>query len=713
MKESVLIILSILFISQTQAQTSIENFYIGNDLSYVNMMEDCGADFKEGGISKDVYQIYADHGNRLVRVRLWVNPNWQKNLEQPDGVKEIYSNLEDVKETIQRAKSAGMEVLLDFHYSDFWADPGRQVLPNKWYIAGTNENTLADTVYNYTFRVLNNLNNEGLLPEMVQIGNENNSGIMTHRSMNNEFNGQEFLSNNWGRHAKLFNAGIKATRDISDSTEKDIKIALHYAGVGGGLEWRYGNAISNGITDFDIIGFSYYPAYHGSSISGVGNQVARLKNDYPNKEIIILETGYPWTSQNFDGAPNIITDIVNEYTPLSPIVQQRYLVELTKAVMNAGGNGVIFWESAWVSTSCRTPWAQGSAHDHVAFFDYPDNNFIELGAGNWMQAYIYEDMQSLQTVFRVDMKDEDISNGVYLASDFDGNGEFELDKMHNEVNKRYAFTKYISQDNTGEFFFINGNDLLNREVVPENCSNSNGNRSYEINSDNLLYDFIWGTCDRISDSGSQTEEIKVTFAVDMTGINVSNGVYVTGDFTEDSGGNWSIEQMEKVTGQIYKYEAIVAPNTEGGWYFLNSNSWGNREVVPTECVGYYTADRGYFIEDEDIIYAYEWGSCNTFELVDVSVSEEEEVPKNIQLFQNYPNPFNPSTLITYEIIKASVIELSLFNMLGQKVMTIDSGFKSPGKYRIELDAGDLPSGNYVYRIVAGGFTESKQLMLLK
>ena len=96
-----------------------QTFYRGNDLSYANQMEDCGAVFKENGVPKDVYQIFADHGTNLVRVRLWVDPSWQNSLVQPDGVKPQYSDFEDVKETIARSKAAGMQVLLDFQFSDF------------------------------------------------------------------------------------------------------------------------------------------------------------------------------------------------------------------------------------------------------------------------------------------------------------------------------------------------------------------------------------------------------------------------------------------------------------------------------------------------------------------------------------------------------------------------------------------------------------------
>src|SRR4030042_5384143 len=86
-----------------------QTFYRGNDLSYANQMEDCGAVFKENGIPRDVYRIFADHGTNLVRVRLWVDPSWQNSLVQPEGVKSQYSDFDDVKETIARSKAAGMQ----------------------------------------------------------------------------------------------------------------------------------------------------------------------------------------------------------------------------------------------------------------------------------------------------------------------------------------------------------------------------------------------------------------------------------------------------------------------------------------------------------------------------------------------------------------------------------------------------------------------------
>jgi arabinogalactan endo-1,4-beta-galactosidase len=144
-------------------------FFYGADLSYVNEMEDCGAVYKDANNNvKDVYEIFDEAGANLARFRLWHDPTWTN-----------YSNLEDVKQSIQRAKGKNMRVLLDFHYSDTWADPGSQEIPVAWLPQINNTNALGQLLYDYTYNVLNELNDDGLLPDIVQIGNETNGNIIT------------------------------------------------------------------------------------------------------------------------------------------------------------------------------------------------------------------------------------------------------------------------------------------------------------------------------------------------------------------------------------------------------------------------------------------------------------------------------------------------------------------------------------------------------
>ncbi len=470
-----------------------QSFYFGNDLSYVNQMEDCGAVFKEKGIPKDVYQIFSDHGTNLVRVRLWVEPSWQNSLVQPEGVKSQYSDFEDVKETISRSKAAGMQVMLDLHLSDVWADPGRQLIPARWLGVANNLTALKDSVYNYVFRVLTDLNADSLMPEMVKIGNENNDGILKHTTMDENWNAGGSVSSDWSRHAQLFNAAIQAVRDVSQVTSIKPKIALHCAGLNV-LSWFYNNIISKGVTDFDIMGFSYYYAWHGGNISSLGNAIRSLKAAHPGYDVMVVETGYLWTTQNFDAMGNIINTPDPDYLPVIPEKQLEYMVDYTRQVMKAGGKGVIFWEPAWVSTPCRTPWGQGSSHDHVVFFDPVNTNFMENGGGRWTEPQFYENINSVKVTFKVNMSGQDVSKGVYVAGNMTDNAKPVA--MAHLGNNIYSWFTYLSPGDSGAFYFLNDTLPDARESVPSACALWNGtDRKYKVPVTDTEYAFNWGSCE--------------------------------------------------------------------------------------------------------------------------------------------------------------------------------------------------------------------------
>src|SRR5690349_2827865 len=153
----------------------LTGFYFGADLSYVNQILDHGGVYKDGGATKSPYQIFKDHGTKLVRLRLWHNPAWTKTVYTPAG-DQLYNDILDVAKAIQLSKAQGMKVLLDFHYSDSWADPGKQEIPAAWQNIKSID-VLKDSVYNYTKKTLQYLDDKDLMPEFVQIGNETNCGM--------------------------------------------------------------------------------------------------------------------------------------------------------------------------------------------------------------------------------------------------------------------------------------------------------------------------------------------------------------------------------------------------------------------------------------------------------------------------------------------------------------------------------------------------------
>ncbi len=350
-------------------------FLFGADLSYVNEMEDCGVIYREDGQPKGLYQIFADHNCGLVRLRLWHTPSWYDTL----NAGQRYSDLADVRRSIQRAKAAGMQVLLDFHLSDTWADPSRQLAPAAWLNVVDNLPLLQDSLYHYVYNTLLALDEEGLLPEMVQIGNETNRGILLSPEVNNS--GWVL---DWERNSQLFNTAIQAVRDAESAAGTAIKIALHIAGPSN-APWFFGQFIQHGVTDFDIMGLSYYWAWHKpTSIAQTGQIISELRQAHPGYEVMVFETGYPWTLDYNDSAGNIINELHPDYLPASPESQKQWLIDLTQAVIDNGGKGVIYWEPAWVSSSCYTPWGQGSHQEHATFFDF-DNNLLANGGIGWME----------------------------------------------------------------------------------------------------------------------------------------------------------------------------------------------------------------------------------------------------------------------------------------------------------------------------------------
>jgi len=321
-------------------------------------MEDCGAIYKNSnGIEQDPYVIFSDAGANLVRLRLWHNPTWTN-----------YSNFQDVKQSIQRAKDQGMRVLLDFHYSDTWTDPSQQQIPAAWLNSVDDTEGLGNLLYNYTYNTLLELSNDGLLPHIVQVGNEINPMILQ--------DGDLVWPIDWERNSHLINKGIEAVRAIAEVKNKTIEVMLHIAQPENGL-WWFEQATNNGVTDFDWIGLSYYPIWSDYSLDDVQTPLTTLVNTY-NKRLMIVETAYPFTLDNADSANNILGSdaLVNGY-PASQQGQLGYLNQLKNVVRNAGGEGVVYWEPAWVSTGCNTLWAQGSHWDNATLFD--NNKQATLG----------------------------------------------------------------------------------------------------------------------------------------------------------------------------------------------------------------------------------------------------------------------------------------------------------------------------------------------
>ncbi len=331
-------------------------FYQGGDLSYVNEMLDCGAEYRHNGEIVNPYKLFGEKGANISRLRLWHTPDWTNG----------YSNFDDVALAIERSKNAGMTVLLDFHYSDTWADPQHQVIPRAWEQI-TNQDILADSVYQYTYRTLNRLDEMELLPEIVQIGNEINVEIMQPADR------MVVDTINWDRNLQLINAGLEAVKDFSQIRKVDIQRMIHIAQPENAL-WWFDAAKRNGLGDYEWIGISYYPKWSEYGLDSLGLAIDSLITTY-DKELMVVETAYPYTLQNFDEGNNILGEdsLIPGY-PATEDGQYQFMKRLIDVTKQAGGKGVVYWEPGWVSTDCSTPWNKGSNWENATWFDAGNGN---------------------------------------------------------------------------------------------------------------------------------------------------------------------------------------------------------------------------------------------------------------------------------------------------------------------------------------------------
>lgn len=350
------------------AAQAAPRFYFGADLSYVNEMEDCGAVYRVGGQAYDPYAIFAETGHNLVRVRLWNDAEWTD-----------YSDLDDVRETIRRARAEGMQVLLDFHYSDDWADGDKQIVPKAWRPIRDDVPALSQALYDYTLRTLNALAAEGLMPEVVQVGNETNPELMGELDWKERREGV-----NWPRNAALLNAGIRAVRDASAGSAIRPRVMLHIAQPENVEPW-FAAATEHGVTDYDLIGVSYYRKWSTNDLAGLGATIQRLTAAY-DADVVVVETSYPFTNDGADASPNLLgPDTLLPQYPATEQGQLKYMIDITQTVIANGGTGVVYWEPAWVSTRCSTRWGRGSNWENATFFDWRRGNELTM-AGHWPTA---------------------------------------------------------------------------------------------------------------------------------------------------------------------------------------------------------------------------------------------------------------------------------------------------------------------------------------
>ena len=325
-------------VNQTSNANNESEFISAVDISSYPKIELSNPVFKDNnGVTISFLEFLKSKEINTIRIRLWVNP-----IDE-------HSSLSEVKSFSETLKSMGFKIYLTLHYSDTWADPGHQVTPSEW--QNVSYDTLKDFVYNYTKMVVQQIN-----PEIIQIGNEINNGFL-HPEGHRYSEPNQFLD--------LLNEGIRAVRDYSSNA---TKIMLHYAGHQG-ADVFYSDVKD---LDFDVIGISYYPIWHGKSLSQLEQNLSELKSLY-NKEIMIAETAYPFTLGWNDWTNNIVgleNQLILPEFPATPQGQKDFVEQLKTMMTNLdGGIGLSYWGAELVAWNGEES-TEGSPWENQALFDF-------------------------------------------------------------------------------------------------------------------------------------------------------------------------------------------------------------------------------------------------------------------------------------------------------------------------------------------------------
>ena len=348
----ILIILSVKATSQCQL--------IGADMSYANSVIANGGIYKNSqGVVQNPYSLFAEKGANIVRARLFHTPANQLDF---CGNQSTMSSLADVTNTFEQAKSFGMQLELSVHYGDYFNDPQKQKMPAVW--QGLSQSVLLDSIYNYTTKVLTHLHNQDVLPNIIAIGNETTWGFVDETATTNGWV--------WPADATKFNRALSAVDDFNTAHGTSIKIALHFTDTS--ALWLAALFANKGISNFDIYGLSFYPVWSSvTNLSQFGDIISTLKNTY-NKDVLVMETGVPWTTAAGDAYSNIGNSYGNLSYPISPIGQQTFFHDLVQLVYDYGGLGVIYWAPDWIPSGHCDAWGQGSSYENQSFFNFNTSN---------------------------------------------------------------------------------------------------------------------------------------------------------------------------------------------------------------------------------------------------------------------------------------------------------------------------------------------------
>lgn len=529
------------------------DFIRGVDVSSVIALEESGVRFyNEKGKEEDIFKTLYQAGVNYVRVRIWNDP-YDKDGNGYGGGN---NDLEKAIEIGKRATKNKMRVLVDYHYSDFWADPSKQMVPKAW--KGLDIKAKAEALYEFTRSSLESLLDAGVDVGMVQVGNET-TGILSGE-------------NNWKDISELLKYGSRAIREVSEENKKDILVAVHFTNPENAKNYqRYGMILENFDVDYDVFASSYYPYWHGT-LENLTHVLTDIANEF-NKKVMVAETSYAYTYDDGDDHGNTISE-ESAFTLDYPITvqgQATALRDVMEAVANIGeaGLGVFYWEPAWIPVPGESwddrsilwekygsGWASsyateydpedagvyygGSAWDNQGLFDFEGHPLASLNVFK----YVYSGSEATvkvdaldNVIIRVRKGDDYILPNRVLA--------LFNDKTQKDIEVQWSGDDIalIDKDVIGEYL-VNGQAIYNEEIIQAKAKiivmeqNYVENYSFEdddmsmwtiINTDDVTTEL--GVQDKISDAKTGRKSLHfystgaVDFKVEQEIVNLKPGLY--------------------------------------------------------------------------------------------------------------------------------------------------------------------------------------------
>ena len=396
-----------------------EDFILGMDVSSVLSLEAAGVKYYDfDGQERDLFAILADNGVNYIRVRVWNDPFDAEGRGYGGGNCDIAAAVEIGR----RATAYGMRLLVDFHYSDFWADPSKQQAPKAW--EGMKIAEKAEALYAYTADCLHQLKDAGVDVGMVQLGNETNGRLCGEKT--------------WMNIYKLMREGSRAVREIFPGA----LVAVHFANPeSAGSYMTYASKLAYYNLDYDVFATSYYPYWHGT-LDNLARVLSEVADTY-GKQVMVAETSYAYTLMDGDFSGNTIGEggAYEKPYPITVQGQANEVADVIAAVNAIGGLGVFYWEGAWIpaggasyeeNAALWERYGAGWASSYAGAYDPGDAGIYYGGSACDNQALFDFEGHALESlrVFRLVRGGNEVPLRVDAIDDtflsFDLNGEVKL-----------------------------------------------------------------------------------------------------------------------------------------------------------------------------------------------------------------------------------------------------------------------------------------------